>query len=320
MGMRHHVAFRDINDPDDFKLHIASEKGDLQEVTRLMEEEHLSPLTEDKYGNALHYAACGGHLNVLRYFVEDRGYSATYQDQRGWTLLHHAALNKHLHLVQYLIEKQQVEPFSRNKRGHTALHQACAGGSIDVIHYLAKEMSRYLPLKDVVHDRDYKGAIPMHGAALFGHLEVIKFLIAELNCDPNTTDNLNRTFIHYSAQEGHLHVVKYFIEQQHGDPSCLTSRGGQTPLHLAGVGGHLSVVEYLTLEQHCDLCTDKYNNSPLHLAAEYSHLNVVKFFIEICQCPPDSRGWHNMTPLEQARSRGHHHVVEYLESIGSTKS
>ena len=199
--MRLQVALNDDGDHGDFKLHIASQKGDLQEVMWLVEEEHLSPLQKNEHGKpALHYAAWSGHLNVLRYFVEDRGCNAGYQDQsEGWTPLHCAAVNKHLDIVQFLIEKQQVEPFSRNKHGHTALHLACAGGSIDVIHYLANKMSKYLPLKDVVHNRDYEGKVSMAWAAFCGHIEACKFLITNLNCDFNTTDNKKRTFVHYSA-------------------------------------------------------------------------------------------------------------------------
>ena len=46
MGMRHDVALKDDGDAGEFKLHIASQKGDLQEVMRLVEEEHLSPFPE----------------------------------------------------------------------------------------------------------------------------------------------------------------------------------------------------------------------------------------------------------------------------------
>lgn len=239
------------------KLVDASANGNLQEVKRLTEEEQLDP--EQGVGknevNALHEAAVTGHLDVLRYFIEERGCNAACMSVGG-TPLHYAAMKNHLHIVQYLIEMQQVEPFIRSHNdGSTALQCACYGGSIDVIHYLAKEMSKYLPLKDIVEDRDRKGYRPLHETALFGHLEATKFLITELNADPNGTNDSGVLPLHFAVYGGHLEVVKYLIEhhQKHCDPSCRLNK--------------------------------------------------------------DPRGWHGRLLLETAHKCGHHHIVEYLESV-----
>ena len=205
--------------------------------------------------NALHYAAAAGHLDVLRYFIEDRGCSAACEDQDGQTPLHHAAWENHLDVVQYLVEKQQMEPFDRTNLGTTVLHRACSGGSIDIIHYLAKEMSKYVPLKEVVEDKAHGGFRPLHVTAMYGHLEATKYLIAELNADPNATANIGVTVLHAAIYAGHLDLVKYLIElhQQYCDSSCRTI---------------------------------------------------------------DPIGWHNRPKLmELALRRGHHHVINYLESI-----
>ena len=79
----------------------------------------MNPLEKvGKYGqNALHFTARGGHLDVLRYFIEERGCSAACLDQRGRTPLHHAAANRRREVVQYLVEIQQVEPFCRDIYG-----------------------------------------------------------------------------------------------------------------------------------------------------------------------------------------------------------
>ena len=123
-----------------------------------------------------------------------------------------------------------------------------------------------------------------------------------------------RIALHDASQGGHLHIIKYLVEHCNCNPSHLDSKR-VTPLHMAAQHGHLEVMQYLTLEQHCDpLCTDK-NNTPLHLAANNGHLQLVRFFVEVLHCPPDIRGSRNEIPLGKARSRGHRHVVQYLESI-----
>ena len=256
MGMGHDITARDGHGNSsgvDSRLHKASLNGNLQEVKRLMEEEHLNPLQRvgKTASNALHYAAAQGHIDVLRYFIEDRGCNAACVDQDGWTPLHYAALHKHLDIVQYLIEKQQVEPFSRSNAGTTALHHACIGGSIDVICYLAKEMSKYLPVKDIIEDRDHEGIRPLYLAASRGHLKAVIFLITELNADPNATVDTGEIALHTAIYAGHSDVVKYLIEhhQQHCDHSCCTMdpRGWHSRelLELAHDRGHHHIVQYL---------------------------------------------------------------------------
>lgn len=53
------------------ELYAAAEKGDLEKVKTLVEVEHCNPLDQDEQGyNALHWAAVGGSVNILKYFVK----------------------------------------------------------------------------------------------------------------------------------------------------------------------------------------------------------------------------------------------------------
>ena len=140
-------------------LHLAYVKGELQ-----IDEKWLNPSKKfsNFRSNALHYAARGGHLNVLKYDIEDIGCNAACADWNGNKPLHYAAQFKHPLLVKYLVDKEQMEPFCCDENGCTPLHQACVGASADVIRYLVKEISKYLPIKDVVHDKDDDGLVPLH--------------------------------------------------------------------------------------------------------------------------------------------------------------
>jgi ankyrin repeat protein len=64
------------DDSSELELHLAAGRGELDSVKQLIENKELNPLQIDKNGfNALHYTAVGGHLPVMKYFVEDQGTS-----------------------------------------------------------------------------------------------------------------------------------------------------------------------------------------------------------------------------------------------------
>lgn len=160
--------------------------------------------------NALHYEAIGGHLLVAKYLIEEQSLVPACPGWYGYTPLHWAAQYNNLEMVNYLVAEQQVDPQCQNEDGLTPLK---------VIRYLVNEMTKHTPLNDVVYDRTKEGYTPLHLAALYGHLPVVKLFITELNIDPNTPGFRGRPPLHDAAQQGHLDIVKYLIEELKCDPS-----------------------------------------------------------------------------------------------------
>ena len=61
---------------DRSELHLAARKGDLETVKFLTDKKHQNPLQKDEYGDtALHAAAKGGSLYVLKYFIGERSFN-----------------------------------------------------------------------------------------------------------------------------------------------------------------------------------------------------------------------------------------------------
>ena len=69
-----------------------------------------------------------------------------------------------------------------------------------------------------------------------------------MNCDKNIHGPYSRTPLHCAAEFGHLHIVKYLIDEQGCNPSCL-DEDKYTPLHCAAIKGHINVVKFLTMEK-----------------------------------------------------------------------
>ena len=69
-----------------------------------------------------------------------------------------------------------MDPLCCADDGSTPLHLASQTGDINIVRYLVNELSKFLPLKDIITSRDINGDAPIHRAALNGHLEIIKHL------------------------------------------------------------------------------------------------------------------------------------------------
>ena len=61
--------------------------------------------------------------------------------------------------------------------------------------------------------RNIKGNSALHCAALFGCLEIVKFLVEELKCPPDIQGALNMTPFQLAIHENHLDVAQYLRKQ-----------------------------------------------------------------------------------------------------------
>ena len=118
---------------------------------------------------ALHLAAEGGHLQVIKYLVEQCKCNPSHSDCEGVTPLHMAAQCGHLEVVQYLTLEQRCDPQCTNKKNNT----------------------------------------PLHDAASFGHLQLVTFFVEVLHCPPNVRGVRNMTPLELARSQSRQGVVQY---------------------------------------------------------------------------------------------------------------
>ncbi|XP_037077217.1 tonsoku-like protein [Pollicipes pollicipes] len=111
----------------------------------------------------------------------------------------------------------------RNNKGETHLHVACMQGKL-------KQAARLLQSGHPVNARDHSGWLPLHEAANFGHLEVVRLLLqhgARVG-DPGGQHCGGTTPLHDAAGNGHLEVARLLMEA--GASPAATNQQGETPL------------------------------------------------------------------------------------------
>ncbi|TYZ68356.1 hypothetical protein PybrP1_005383, partial [[Pythium] brassicae (nom. inval.)] len=158
--------------------------------------------------DAMDGAAKSGHLEVVRWFQDNRSEGCTTQAMDG------AAQNGHLEIVQWL---------------HANRTEGCSTSAID-----GAARNGHLAVVKWLHANRSEGCTTqaMDVAASRGHLDVMQFLHA------NRTEGCTTEAMNSAAENGHLDVVKWLHTSR-------TEGCTQEAMDLAAGSGHLEIVKWL---------------------------------------------------------------------------
>lgn len=270
------------------------------------------PDVKARYGQKhIHYAAGFGHLNIVKYLVNEKGYDPSTPSETYCTPLYMAAGRHHMNVTEYLVSKQCDMLFYDNAGMQTTyIHRAVLEDQCDTVRFFVKE------LKCDPNIAEKCGHTPLMDAAKAGNLEMVKFLIEVMGCDPLT--DTNRLLLHVAVEAGHLCVVKYLLEEKNCDKNIVDNNGMEV-MHKAAFHGHLLVLKYLIDEQKVDKNSKTCKKgllTALSLAAMKGHLDIVKYFIEEKNYNPNTIDKNNgNTLMHCAALHGHLKVISYLKNI-----
>ena len=291
---------------------------------------------------AFHCACHCGHLDIVKYFVEERNCNLESRNGCGTNPLHYAVGAGNLNIVKYLMEERGANPMCTGEDNANVLHYACRSGNLDMLKYIEKkcptlscdvaDLTGKTPLHEAAQSttqdvlkyllnkkqykekgRDHHDANLLIFAAGAGSLEIVKYLIQEQEFDREGA-NVGNTPLHLACAHNSINVVKFLIEEMGVNTSC-QSMDGNSSVHTAVQKGSLDVVKYLLEGKHCDFnCYNNDGYNPLHYAALAGKLNIAKYLIGDQGCDPrclDSKIC-MFTPLHIACGVGNLDIVKYL--------
>ena len=289
-------------------IHGASFYGHI-DIVKYIVEECSSSATNLAAGDAyraLSIAVSEEHLEIIAY-LHSIGFHADHKaDNQGVSILHFAAERGQLKILKFLISELKCKKDVMNFNNQTPLHYAAKCGHLSVIKYLTIELNC-----DILC-RDSEGNTPAHCAVSNGHLKVVKFCVQTLNYNAHIDrNNQGSQPIHSACLYGHHSTLRYLIEELKCDLMSKNDNG-TTPIHYAAAGGKTSMISYLQ-EKGCNVeCLNKYGNTPLHMAAEKGRVENVKMLISTLKCDRDIKNFNQRTPLHQAASKSNLSVVKLL--------
>ena len=88
-------------------------------------------VVDDEGNTLLHWAAAGGHLEIVRFLLEN-GADVEARSRDGFTPLHSVAQEDHADVLELLIQKgSNVNTPNVNDNGNTTLHYAACWGAVN---------------------------------------------------------------------------------------------------------------------------------------------------------------------------------------------
>ena len=176
-------------------------------------------------------------LNIVKALIEAPKIDVNAINEGGETALHYAAEGGHLDIVEALLATGKINIDAvDHEYGKTALAIASMFGNLDIVKALIATgkadvnsiMNNGTPIFVNTAGRIYYGR---------NNLEILKALIATGNIDVNTTDIWGNTALHLSANSGFLDEVEFLLSVDKIDPNLETIYG-KTALDLALEGNH----------------------------------------------------------------------------------
>ena len=274
-------------------LHLAAKHGWMDIVIDLITKYKCDTNCKDSCGRTpLHYAVIYfNHLEVVRYFINEQHCDPMIRDNDGDTPLHIACNYGNVHLVQYLLSTGKVDPLAKNKNGESPMY------------------------------KDNQSRLPtLHLAAKHGWIDNVIDLLTKYKCDTNCKDSCGRTPLHYAACYDHLEVVRYFINEQHCDPMT-SDRNGDTPLNIASCYGYLNIARYIISEAHCNpSCKNNIGDTPLHFACLNRHIHIVQYLLSTGKVDPLAKNKNGETPVDYAtRHDNSYDLLKLFQSFSQCK-
>ncbi|KIW19973.1 hypothetical protein PV08_00548 [Exophiala spinifera] len=291
-------------------LHLAARRGYLS-LVRLLGVAGRAVGVQDKDGLcALDHAATGGYTAIVRYLLENGG-NMWHKGHEAWTPLHRACRGGHTDIVSLFLE-HDADVFAADRKGNIPLHLAVRSGNMSTVRALLDHDPQLK--REQLFARDRKGSTPRLVAFFTAHYDMHKYLRAEewalLGTEPSDANILTN-----AIERGDLEAVRvHLTNNPDGLNQC--DENGQPPLHVSLQENQRDIVNFL-LESGASIESVGFHGwRPLHIAASLGNLELV----EVClQHGADvkSRTRTRQTPMHKAASSRSASVVRRLIEAGA---
>jgi ankyrin repeat protein len=260
------------------EIHTAASRGDVEKVKALLAADPDLVSSKDEHGwTPLYFAAGSGHKDVVELLIANKADINALNEQsiplQHYTPLHVALMNGHPDVADLLIAHN----------AEVTIFDAAGGGYIEIVK------SQLGANPALVSARDDNGWTALQFAARNGHLDVVKFLLAN-KADANAKTKTGMTPLEVAlafsdsaspfartTDTNHEAIAELLLAN--GAAVANQRNGGITALHYAASAGLTNVIVEL-LDRKADInAKDNSGRTPLDMAAQNRHMDVVDLLL-----------------------------------------
>ncbi|XP_067669960.1 putative ankyrin repeat protein RF_0381 [Haliotis asinina] len=326
-------------------LHNACRRGTLAQVRQILSHELVDINSRGKCGwTPVMIAVEGGRRELVDLLVKQGG-DMTLTDDDGNTVLHVASIKGYLKIMTYILSTKTVDVnitghckrtavmaaarFGHRKvfdllakngsdlstvdsDGNNILHIACIGGNVEIVKYILNNVNVD------INSRGHNRKTPLMFAINFGNVRVFELLVSKDCILPIVQEN-ETNILHMACVKGNVDMVRHILKKNivsvDGEDSM-----GKTPVMLAAESGHTDVFQLLVSKQ-CDIhktCHDGHNI--LHTSCALGHVDIVRCILKEGLINIDSYGKNDMTPVMFAAQNGQRDIFDLLVNNGCDMS
>jgi len=158
-----------------------------------------------------------------------------------------------------------------------ALESAIRDGKINIVRGLFDRGVDINHIEDIGEYNDDIPPTPLILASIYGHVEIIKFLLKQPTIQLNNVSGYDHyTALMWAIDKGHVEVVRLLLEHPEIDVNKKNEHGG-TALMVASREGHLEIVRLLLEHPRIDINIENDDgDTALMLASRGGHNDIVK--------------------------------------------
>ena len=289
-----------------FAIHRAAQSGCSDIVKSLLAHGANADALSNYRVTPLWLAVQGRHKDVVEILL-NAGTDANIPSSNSLYPIHLAAEGCRLDIVNLLL------PYVHNIDVSyiddvTPLWLAAYKGSDEIVSLLLKNGANCTVVEKA------GGRLPIHFAAAFGHLEVVKILAgADSNVDRKAKGD--ETALWLATHESHLGVVKFLL-QHNVDVNATEKESGQSVLHCASAKGDWEIFEALLAQNPAPDPPDRNGITPLWFAAKLGYRSIVKALISRGADLSAAEKSMGFQPIHMAALHNHIDVVRLLLENG----